>query len=518
MNKKLLLLFLSGVIVSGTFAQIKLGAFIGVHNATVIETNNIPDWQTTTKPYYSSKTGMKLGVMADIPMGKGFYFQPGINYTSQGRKFAENFDTSNMTKNLEYPVYQNTSLNLSYIEIPLSIAYKIFLSSSHKNSFFISAGPYVAFQFSSKLGNQSLYVKKPNDTTSNYTFNNNTDDLPIGNGVNKYKTLDLGVILKGGFEFGNVVLSGYWSRGLTSFYEASYDGTFHHQLVGASLGIWLAKTEPSTPAKVKPKDTDKDGVTDDIDLCPKVPGFAKYNGCPIPDTDKDGIDDEHDSCKTVAGIAKYHGCPIPDTDADGINDEVDKCPSVAGVAKYNGCPIPDTDGDGVNDDEDSCKTVAGLAKYHGCPIPDTDGDGINDEEDKCPTVAGVAENNGCPAIKKEIKEKVNYVAHHVLFATASDKLTTDSYIRLDELAAILKKNDDLNILIEGYTDTVGTPERNMVLSQKRADAVKNYLIFKGISQERITSIGHGQEQPIADNSTEKGRTANRRVEIKLTSK
>ncbi len=517
MNKKLLLLPLFAILASGAFAQVKLGAFIGVHNASVIETNNIPDWQTTTKPFYSSKTGMKLGVIADIPMGKNFYFQPGINYTSQGRKFAETFDTSSMTKNITYPVYQNTSLNLAYIEIPLNIAYKIFLSSSHKNSFFISVGPYLAFQFSSKMGNQSLSVK--NDSV--FTYNNSTDDLPIGNGVNKYKTFDFGVNGRAGFEFGNVILSAYASRGLSSFYEATYDGTFHHQLVGASLGIWLAKTQSSTPTKpitVKPKDTDKDGVPDDVDLCPKVPGFAKYNGCPIPDTDKDGIDDEHDSCKTVAGIAKYHGCPIPDTDGDRINDEVDKCPTVAGVAKYNGCPVPDTDGDGVDDEHDSCKTVVGLAKYNGCPIPDTDGDGINDEEDKCPTVAGVKENNGCPAIKKEIKEKVNYVAHYILFATASDKLTTGSYIRLEELTAILKKNDDLNLLIEGYTDTVGTPERNMVLSQKRADAVKNYLVFKGIPEERIKSIGHGQEQPIADNSTEKGRTANRRVELKLTSK
>jgi len=491
MNKKLPLLFLLASLTSGVFAQVKLGAFVGVHSANVLESNNLADWQTTTKPYYSSKTGVQIGFIGDFPIGqKGFYFQPGIDYSMKGRKYAKNFDTSAMTPNTLYPVYQNTSLNLAYIEIPLNIAYKIFLSSSHKSSFFISVGPYFAFMYSSKMSNQSLSVK--NDST--FSYNNGTDDLPIGNGVSKYKTFDFGINGRAGFEFGNVILSAYGSRGLSNFYTADYDGTFHHQLFGASLGIWIAKTQSSAPPKpkpvkiVKPKDTDKDGVSDDVDLCPNVPGLAKYNGCPVPDTDKDGIDDEHDSCKTIAGIIKYHGCPIPDTDGDGVNDE-----------------------------EDSCKTVAGLAKYHGCPIPDTDGDGINDEEDKCPTVAGVKENNGCPEIKKEIKEKVNYVAHNILFATASDKLTTSSYLGLEDLAAILNKHQELNILIEGYTDTVGTPERNLVLSQKRADAVKKYLIFKGIAENRITAIGHGQDQPIADNKTEEGRAANRRVELKLSS-
>jgi outer membrane protein OmpA-like peptidoglycan-associated protein len=514
MKKTLLLLFF-GCIFLMTHAQVKLGGFIGVHSANVIENNNLSDWQTNVKPYLSSRTGIQLGVIGDIPLGqKGFYFQPGIYYSAKGRQYNRNYDTSNMVvPDSSYNVYQKSSLNLGYIEIPLNIAYKIFLTSSHKSNFFVSVGPYFAFMYSSKMPNQSLQVK----SDTNFTYTNETDDLPIGNGVNKYKTFDFGINGRAGFEFGNVILSAYGSRGLSSFYEAPYAGTFHHQLFGASFGIWLAKTQSSTPVKLKPKDTDKDGITDDIDLCPKVPGVAKYNGCPVPDTDKDGIDDEHDSCKTVAGIAKYHGCPIPDTDGDGIDDEHDSCKTVAGIAKYHGCPVPDTDGDGIDDEHDSCKTVAGIAKYHGCPIPDTDGDGINDEEDKCPTVPGVKENNGCPAIKKEIREKVNYVSHNILFATASDKLTSGSYPGLNDLFVLLSKHAELVLHVEGYTDTVGTPERNLVLSQKRADAVKNYLIAKGISESRLIATGHGQDNPIDDNSTEKGRMANRRVELKLTS-
>ncbi|HVM88421.1 MAG TPA: porin family protein, partial [Puia sp.] len=329
MNKKLPLLLSFVIAVSISHAQIKLGGFIGVHSANVIENNNTTGWLTDTKPYYSSKTGIQLGMMGDIPLGQtGFHFQPGIFYSAKGRQFNKNYDTSNMTGHTIYPVYQNTVLKLDYIEIPLNIAYKIFLTPTHKSNFFISAGPYVAFMYSSKMTNQSLSVQDD----SNYTYNNGIDDLPIGNGPTKYKTTDIGMNARVGFEFGNVILSAYGSKGFTNFFTPQgYQGTYHHQLIGASIGIWLTKTQstlsqkPVKPVTIKPADTDMDGVADNIDLCPTIPGLTKYNGCPVPDTDKDGINDEEDSCKTVAGVAKYHGCPVPDTDGDGINDEEDSC-------------------------------------------------------------------------------------------------------------------------------------------------------------------------------------------------
>lgn len=87
---------------------------------------------------------------------------------------------------------------------------------------------------------------------------------------------------------------------------------------------------------------------------------------------------------------------IKDSDNDGIADNLDQCSNVAGAKENNGCPWPDTDGDGVLDKDDACATVAGPAENNGCPWPDTDGDGILDKDDACPTVAGMAEYNGCP--------------------------------------------------------------------------------------------------------------------------
>ncbi|MGC4035658.1 MAG: DUF5723 family protein [Chitinophagaceae bacterium] len=233
------------------------------------------------------------------------------------------------------------------------------------------------------------------------------------------------------------------------------------------------------------------------------------------DSDSDGINDELDKCPQTPGTAKYNGCPIPDTDNDGINDENDKCPTVAGTEKYNGCPVPDTDNDGINDEQDKCPTVAGVEKYSGCPVPDTDGDGINDEEDKCPSLAGIAANHGCPEIKEEVVKKMSYAAKQIYFATGKATLLSKSFPSLNDVAKILQSTPDVHLQIEGYTDNTGKPETNVILSDKRALAVKNYLVSKGVAENRISYKGYGQENPVADNKTPAGRAKNRRVELKL---
>lgn len=233
----------------------------------------------------------------------------------------------------------------------------------------------------------------------------------------------------------------------------------------------------------------------------------------VTDRDNDGVPDSVDACPDVAGLPALHGCP--DSDGDGIADKDDKCPNQKGVAKYNGCPIPDTDGDGINDEEDKCPTVAGVAKYQGCPIPDRDGDGVNDEEDKCPDLAGDPANHGCPVIKEEVRKRVNYAAQHIYFATASSILLKKSFVGLDEIAGLMKSDPALKLYVDGYTDNTGKPEKNVVLSDRRAGSVKAYLLSKGVAADRITSTGHGAENPVADNKTAAGRAKNRRVEMKL---
>lgn len=231
----------------------------------------------------------------------------------------------------------------------------------------------------------------------------------------------------------------------------------------------------------------------------------------VLDRDGDGVNDADDKCPDVAGLAALQGCP--DKDGDGIADKDDACPDVAGVAKYKGCPIPDTDGDGINDELDKCPTVKGFARYQGCPIPDTDGDGVNDEEDKCPSRPGPASNQGCPEISKEVIQKINVSAKNIFFATGKTDLLKQSFKPLDEVAAIMKTDDLLQLQVDGHTDSDGDDNKNMTLSENRAKVVMDYLVKKGVPESRIKSAGYGETKPVADNKTSAGKAKNRRVEM-----
>lgn len=266
-----------------------------------------------------------------------------------------------------------------------------------------------------------------------------------------------------------------------------------------------------TPAGVKVDefgcaiDTDGDGIADHLDDCPKVKGLANFKGC--PDTDGDGIQDSEDACPTVKGVESAKGCP--DADGDGIVDSEDECPNTKGIAKFKGCP--DTDGDGIKDSEDKCPTVIGTVEYNGCP--DTDGDGIIDENDNCPTIAGVAANNGCPEIKEETKEVFRQALKGIQFESGKDIIKKSSNGILNNVAQIMLDNPSYKLKIDGHTDAQGNDDKNMELSKKRAIAVKNYLISKGVDSARLSAFGFGETVPKATNDTSAGRAENRRVEF-----
>lgn len=516
MKKIVTLVLLNLCVFSFSYAQLRVGLIGGPSSSSILETNNLPDWQTQTKPFYTNRSGFHAGFLVRVPLNaaQSFFFQPGFMYQTKGNKYYKTNDTTVYRANDS--VFLSRDFSTNYIDVPLNLGYRFTLGK--KAGFMLTAGPYVSFFYNGKESVSTRSFKRnlstPVDSmlSSTVKFVSNENNIETGKDAGKVNTLDLGYNLRAGFEIGNVLLTAYYTESLSNFYNAKYDGTFKHRVMGASIGFWLNK---ATVTEKKVKDKDNDGIEDKKDKCPEVAGLAKYNGCPAPDKDNDGVDDENDKCPGLAGVAKYGGCPVPDTDKDGVNDEEDKCPDIAGLAKYNGCPVPDTDKDGVNDEEDKCPQVAGTAKYKGCPIPDTDSDGVDDEQDKCPTQAGTAANGGCPEIKKEVIEKVNFAARNILFQLNSDVITKESFAGLDDVAEILKSNASLKIQIDGHSDNSGNAERNKLLSQKRADAVKSYLVNKGVDESRLNSTGYGQEKPIADNKTKEGKAKNRRVEMKL---
>ncbi len=295
----------------------------------------------------------------------------------------------------------------------------------------------------------------------------------------------------------------YWfNDNLGLFVESAYHHTFDvNVLPYVQHGIGLA-------VKFGGVDTDGDGIFDKNDACPDVKGLPEFNGC--PDSDGDGIIDSKDACPDVAGKVEFNGCP--DSDNDGIIDSKDACPDVAGLAALNGCP--DSDGDGVADGKDNCPKVAGPVENNGCPYPDTDGDGVLDKDDACPKVAGPASNKGCPVITKEEQAKLNEYAKVIYFDSGKATFKPSTIKTLDAVIAILVKYPTSEFDVEGHTDSVGSDKFNMALSQKRAEAVVNYLKEHGV-KSKLNAKGYGETKPIASNRTRAGRAKNRRVEINL---
>jgi outer membrane protein OmpA-like peptidoglycan-associated protein len=250
-------------------------------------------------------------------------------------------------------------------------------------------------------------------------------------------------------------------------------------------------------------DSDGDGIPDGQDICPQQPedkdGFDDEDGCPDLDNDQDGIADKQDKCPNEAedqdGFQDDDGCPEVDNDNDGIPDAQDKCPGEA------------EDKDGFQDDD-------------GCPDLDNDGDGIPDAADKCPnepeTRNGVDDSDGCPDSGGQVMIAGGKIElpENILFETGSARIAGRSEALLDRVADKIKANPQVKrIRIEGHTDDVGSSRKNLELSQQRAEAVRDFLIRKGVEPERLQAVGYGDTRPLDKRRTSEARAKNRRVEF-----
>lgn len=117
-------------------------------------------------------------------------------------------------------------------------------------------------------------------------------------------------------------------------------------------------------------------------------------------------------------------------------------------------------------------------------------------------------------VKQEPRGMVITLSGSVLFASGKSELLPSAQAKLDEIARALTEQDpESTMVVEGHTDSQGAEQFNQQLSQRRAEAVRTYLVSRGIASDRVTAEGHGLSRPVADNGTAEGRANNRRVEI-----
>ena len=286
-------------------------------------------------------------------------------------------------------------------------------------------------------------------------------------------------------------------------------------------------------------DSDKDGILYFDDLCPEetedLDGFEDADGCIDPDDDLDTIPDVSDKCREQPedfdGFEDEDGCPEDDNDGDGIFDTLDGCVNEPedkdGFQDEDGCPDLDHDGDKIPYDKDLCpeqpEDFDAFEDEDGCPEDDNDGDGIPDERDQCPlkkeTYNENADEDGCPdkRLRKVVLTATEIkIPQKLLFKVNKANLKKKSKKMLKKLAKVLKKNPDvLKVLIEGHTDQTGSAAYNMKLSIQRAEAVKAFLVKRGISAARLEAKGFGDTQIIDERKSEKAAKRNRRVQFKV---
>jgi outer membrane protein OmpA-like peptidoglycan-associated protein/opacity protein-like surface antigen len=289
------------------------------------------------------------------------------------------------------------------------------------------------------------------------------------------------------------------------------------KVVGKPVQTKLCKTDPLNP------DTDGDGLKDGEEV-------MKYKTDPLnSDTDGDGLKDGEE-------VISYKTDPLnPDTDGDGLNDGNE-------VLTYKTDPLNvDTDGDGLKDGEEvngvnvELKVVGKAAETKLCKTDplnkDTDGDGLKDGEEVMSYKTdplnvdtdggtindGIEVNRGTDPLDPSddvVKINVPIVLEGITFAFNKSEITPESDKILMGALKTLQIHKDIVVEISGHTDNVGSNAYNQKLSLRRAEAVKSWLVAKGISADRIIAVGYGEEHPRVPNDTEDNRRLNRRIEFK----
>lgn len=249
-------------------------------------------------------------------------------------------------------------------------------------------------------------------------------------------------------------------------------------------------------------DSDGDGVDDGRDACPGTPGGMEVDasGC-LPDGDGDGLPDVRDACPdTPEGVeVDGRGC-ARDDDGDGVPNSLDECPGTTAGQPVDGqgC-VADGDGDGVTDSLDSCPdTPAGSeVDARGCSL-DADGDGVSDGQDRCPGTLRDADVDeaGCSDVQEGVRQG-RLTVSGLPFRFRDVQVNMDLAGHLEQMGRELRRNPDLSVEIRVYTDTIGPASYNQQMSQRLAEAARDFLLrnYPELARARLEAAGMGEADP-----------------------
>jgi OOP family OmpA-OmpF porin len=268
-----------------------------------------------------------------------------------------------------------------------------------------------------------------------------------------------------------------------------------------------------------PTDADRDGISDGIDRCPSTPRGVETdeNGCPT-DEDNDGVLDGVDRCRgTPLGAAvNAAGCPS-DSDEDQIADGLDRCPDTPAGAVVDalGCPS-DTDADKVLDGIDRCPDTpfGERVNREGCPAGAAPQPQPQRQPPPPPPAAPPAPTPAPAPAQPPAAAAGSVVLRDGAFSLGSARLRSDAYPVLDSVAAALAAAPALRIEIGAHTAASRSETDSRQLANLRIEAVRSYLIGKGVRPQRLVPKFYGSTIPITRDTTAAGRAANRRIEIK----
>jgi hypothetical protein len=385
--------------------------------------------------------------------------------------------------------------------------------------------------YSSEIGQQLTYGVAANVTINDRVagiaevfgrsgFNTDVDASPMEavGGLRIRATGSVSVLVGGGAG----VVRGIGAPGLRVFASVGWAPDYRD-----SDGDGVANQDDTCPLVEEDRDgfEDSDGCPDDdndgdkredaIDKCPLKPedldGFDDEDGCPELDNDNDGFLDADDRCPIDRedGKAPFDkdGCPAGkrDSDDDGIADNRDQCPDefedADGFEDWDGCPDVDNDGDDLPDEFDECplcrEDVDGFKDDDGCPEPDNDGDGVPDASDKCAdeseVINGVDDFDGCPdgggAMSVSLDGDRVTIDAEIDFSRA-DGLSRRGRGVVDQLAGLALSHPEITRWrVVASAPRKGSDEQTRAASQRRAHAVRDHMVSRGVEARRIEAIG-----------------------------